>query len=129
VLDESWAWSKDDFQIQYLSEKTIGMILMNIPFISTHIYPIDFLTKQFDLSKHPFYDEIKEHSGDAEKFVKFVQKFMSKFDENYLLIKEWTGLCHDKFMNKLDTHNDLLYMLIDDFQEQDNLIKKNTKIF
>ena len=129
VLDESWAWSKDDFQIQYLSEKTIGIILMNIPFISTHIYPIDFLTKQFDLPKHPFYNEIKEHSGDAEKFVKFVETFMSKFDENYLLIKEWTTMCHDRFINKLDTHNDLLYMLIDDFQEQDNLIKKNTKIF
>ena len=27
VLDESWAWSNDTFQNQYLSEKTIGMVL------------------------------------------------------------------------------------------------------
>lgn len=127
VLDESWAWSNDNFQNQYLSEKTIGMILMNIPFISTHVYPIDFLSKVLDLPKHPFYDEFKTHSGSSELFVEFVKWFMDNFDENYLLIKNWTTTCHNAFIQKLNTTNDLLDMVISDFSEQKSIIKTNTK--
>lgn len=129
VLDESWAWSNDEFQNQYLSEKTIGIVLMNIPFISTHIYPIDFLTKLLDLPPHPFYNEIKHHSGVPHLFVEFVETFMNNFDENYLLIKEWTSECHLKFISKLNSHNDLLDMILDDFKNHNNLIKTNTKLF
>jgi hypothetical protein len=129
VLDESWAWSTEKFQNQYLSEKTIGIVLMNIPFISTHIYPIDFLTKLLDLPPHPFYNEIKQHSGIPHLFVEFVETFMSNFDENYLLIKEWTYQCHQKFVSKLNSNNDLLDMILDDFKNHNDLIKTNTKLF
>jgi hypothetical protein len=129
VLDESWAWSNDEFQNQYLSEKTIGIVLMNIPFISTHIYPIDFLTKLLDLPPHPFYSEIKQHSGMPHLFVDFAETFMSNFDENYLLIKEWTSQCHQKFISKLNSNNDLLDMILDDFKNHNDLIKTNTKLF
>ena len=120
VLDESWAWCDEEFQNQYLSEKTIGIVLMNIPFISTHIYPIDFLTKMLNLSPHPFYDDISKHAGKSKLFVKFVEKFMNNFDENYELIQQWTTECHTKFINKLNTDNDLLDMVIDDFFKQDS---------
>lgn len=129
VLDESWAWSNDEFQNQYLSEKTIGIILMNIPFISTHIYPIDFLTKLLDLPPHPFYNEIKRHSGIPYLFVDFVENFMSNFDSNYESIKNWTSLCHHKFVSKINSNNDLLDMILDDFKNHNDLIKTNTKLF
>ena len=127
ILDESWAWSNDDFKNQYLSEKTIGIILMNIPFISTHIYPIDFLSKILDLPPHPFYNEFKKHSGNSKLFVKFVKTFMDDFDSNYYLIKDWTNICHIKFMQRLNSNNDLLDMILDNFNEQKNIIKSNTK--
>ena len=127
VLDESWAWCDEEFQNQYLSEKTIGIVLMNIPFISTHIYPIDFLTKMLNLSPHPFYDDISKHSGKSKLFVKFVEKFMNNFDENYELIQKWTTECHTKFINKLNADNDLLDMIIDDFFKRNSLIKTNIK--
>jgi hypothetical protein len=127
VLDESWAWCDDDFQNQYLSEKTIGIILMNIPFISTHIYPIDFLTKILDLPIHPFYNDFKNHSGNSTLFVKFVERFMHDFDTNYNLVKEWTSVCHIKFVEKLNKNNDLLNMILDDFLSQKTIIKNNTK--
>jgi hypothetical protein len=127
VLDESWAWSNDTFQNQYLSEKTIGMVLMNVPFISTHIYPIDFLSKILDLPTHPFYNDFKNHSGSSELFVEFVDKFMNDFDNNYLLIKDWTTICHNKFLEKLNMNNDLLDMIISDFSKEKSVIKANTK--
>lgn len=127
ILDESWAWSNDDFQNQYLSEKTIGIILMNLPFISTHSYPIEFLSKILDLPPHPFYSEFKKHSGNSRLFVKFVELFMNDFDSNYNLIKEWTNTCHIKFMEKLNSNNDLLNMVLDEFNEQKSIIKSNTK--
>ena len=129
VLDESWAWSNEEFQNQYLSEKTIGIVLINIPFISTHIYPIDFLTKILDLPPHPFYNEIKKLSGVPHLFVKFVETFMNDFDKNYLLIKKWTSECHLKFVSKINSNNDLLDMLIDDFKSYNQSIKKNTKLY
>jgi hypothetical protein len=127
VLDESWAWSNDEFKNQYLSEKTIGIILMNIPFISTHVYPIDFLSKILDLPPHPFHSDFQKHSGNSKLFVEFVEKFMKDFDSNYDLIKEWTTICHNKFLQKLNTNNDLLDMIVDEFREQKNIIKTNTK--
>jgi hypothetical protein len=127
ILDESWAYSKDDFKNQYFSEKTLGLVLSNIPFISTHSYPIEMLQKVLNVSPHPFYDEFKSHNGSAELFIKFVDKFLNNFDEYYDIVKEWTNECHLAMVNKIESENSMLDMILDDFNSENNIIKTNKK--
>lgn len=125
VLDESWAWCKNEFTSQYLSEKTIGLILAGIPFISTHSYPLTCIQKILNIPPHPFYDDFKSHKGDSFKFVEFVNKFMNNFDYNYELCKIWSDMCRDVFMNKFKTENNLFDILIDNFKTDDILFNKS----
>lgn len=127
ILDESWAHSGENFQNQYFSEKTLGLVLANIPFISTHSYPIEMLQKVLDISEHPFYNDFKLHKGNPELFVKFVDDFLNEFDSNYLKLKEWTNECHLAFLKKLESENSMLDMLIDDFKTENAQIKINKK--
>ncbi len=124
VLDESWAWSKQDFYVQYFSEKTIGLVLSNIPFISTHPYPIIMLQNLLNLPTHPFLKDFDLLKGDAVLFVEFVKKFMENFDDNFVLCKDWTELAHNKLMEKMDSENSLLDMIFNNFE----LPKKINKI-
>lgn len=128
ILDESWAHSKDSFQNQYFSEKTLGLVLANIPFISTHSYPIEMLQKVLNISQHPFYKESKLCNGDYKLFTKFVDNFLKNFDENYKKIKEWTLECHIAFLNKLESENSMLDMILDNFEDENNTIKQNKKL-
>jgi len=112
ILCETWSYSKTDFKSQYLSEKTIGFILSGIPFISTHDYPILMIQKILDVPPHPFLSESSKCKGDAKLFSKFVYNFMKNFDENYLLCKNWSNLAFEKFMNKLNTENSLLDLIL-----------------
>lgn len=128
ILDESWTHSKDSFQNQYFSEKTLGLVLANIPFISTHSYPIEMLQKVLDLPSHPFYDEFKLHKGEPDLFVKFVDTFLKDFDSNYKKIKEWTEVCHTNMVKKIESENSMLDMIFDNF-EQENKLTHQTKKF
>ena len=85
LLDESWAWYSNNFKSQYLSEKTIGYVLANIPFISTHTYPLDILQSMLNLDKHPFYNQIQEVQGDTDKLAEFIKDFVKDFDKNYTI--------------------------------------------
>lgn len=127
VLDESWAYSKEDFRNQYFSEKTLGLVLSNIPFISTHSYPIEMLQKVLNVSPHPFYDDFKSHNGQPELFVKFVDKFLNDFDSNYEIIKEWTFECHTAILNKIESENSMLDMILDDFNSENKIVNNNKK--
>jgi len=118
VLDESWAWQKRDFDTQYISEKTIGLLLSGIPFISTHSYPLILLEKILDCERHPFFDESHLAKGDSKLFVAFVKKFMENFDNNYKLCKEWTDNAHIKFINKIETENSLLDFLVSEIKNK-----------
>lgn len=128
VLDESWAWAEQDFHIQYLSEKTIGLTLCGIPFISTHSYPVILLQKILDIPNHPFLKDFDNHKGNSKLFVEFVKRFMENFDENYKLCKDWMDIAHTKFMEKMESENSLLDLIFDDFKTENNLIKQNKKI-
>jgi len=128
VLDESWAWSNSDFKSQYLSEKTIGLILSGIPFISTHSYPLEVLHKILDIKEHPFMNDFKLHKGNSKLFVKFVQRFMKNFDENYNLCKQWSDDVHTKFISKIESENSLLDLLFNGFKNENNLINANKRI-
>jgi hypothetical protein len=128
VLDESWAWAEHDFHIQYLSEKTIGLTLCGIPFISTHSYPVILLQKILNLPDHPFLKDFDNHKGNSKLFVTFVSKFMENYDENYKLCKEWMDIAHNKFMQIIDTDNSLLDLIIDEFEKENTIIKVNRKL-
>lgn len=128
VLDESWAWANHDFQIQYMSEKTIGLILCGIPFISTHSYPIFILQRILDLPNHPFLKEFDEVKGNSKLFVLFVKRFMENFEDNYNLCKSWTDLAHTKFMEKIESENSLFDLILDDFEKEKNTIKISRRL-
>jgi len=111
ILDESWSWYKGEFTSQYLSEKSFGLILAKIPFISTHSYPLDIIHKILNIEPHPFYKQFVEHRGNAKKFAIFVENFLKDFDYNYELCKCWTNKCHTLLVNKMENENSLLDLL------------------
>jgi hypothetical protein len=108
ILSETLEYYKHDYDSIHITEKTYGLILANIPFISTNIYPIQFLQELLELEKHPFYDEMEYAKGDAILFAEFVNVFMQNFEINHILCKEWTTIAHNKFMNILNTTNSFL---------------------
>ena len=111
ILDESWSWFKGDFTSQYLSEKSYGLILAKIPFISTHSYPLDIIQKILNVSPHPFYNEFVNHKGDAKKFSIFVKDFLENFDYNYDLCKKWIIECHTSLISKMENENSFLEII------------------
>ena len=117
VLSETWDWVPGSLTSNYLSEKTYGLILANIPFISTHTYPLDILQRILDIEKHPFYEESKNSINNPEKFVEFVKKFMENFEINNNLCILWTNKAHDLLINKINNENSLLDMLINNFKK------------
>lgn len=118
ILDESWSWSGVDYTSQYLSEKTWGLILAKIPFISTHTYPLEILSLVLGIPQHPFFDQTRRCQADAQKLSLFVKEFMSDFASNYLLCKEWSDLCYDKLVRRIYTENSLLDLILKSFQAE-----------
>jgi hypothetical protein len=117
ILCESWSWSKNEFTSQYLSEKTFMLILANIPFISTHEYPLIMLEKMFDVPPHPFYKESLRCKTNGKLFANFVKTFMDDFENNYKLCKEWSDLVHTKLMYLIENENSLLDLILSDFKK------------
>jgi hypothetical protein len=113
ICDESWSDNTADFTSQYLSEKTIGLILAKVPFVCTHSYPYDCLDKLIKVRKHPFYEQSKKYQGNVNFFVDFIKEFLSDFDNNLKLCQDWVDECHNIFMERLHKENSMLDMLID----------------
>jgi len=113
ICDESWSDNTADFTSQYLSEKTIGLILAKVPFVCTHSYPYDCLDKLIKVRKHPFYEQSKKYQGNVNFFVNFIKEFLSDFDNNLKLCQDWVDECHNIFMERLHKENSMLDMLIE----------------
>jgi hypothetical protein len=124
ILCESWSWSNREFTSQYLSEKTVGLLLAGIPFISTHEYPLQMIEKMLDVPPHPFYNESKRCKTNGKLFAEFVDKFLQNFDENYKLCKEWSDLVHNKLIYKIENENSLLDLIIDERLKSEFIVKK-----
>lgn len=122
ICDESWSSNVSDYTSQYLSEKTIGLILAKIPFISTHSYAYECLSKLIGIRPHPFFDESKQYQGKPDLFVDFVKKFLENFDENYEKCKVWNEECYNIFINKLYNENSMLDMILDN-----NMVSREVK--
>lgn len=123
ILDETHSGVPCDFSSVYLSEKTIGMVLAGIPFISTHSYPLEILERILDIEPHPFMEDFKNHKGNPDLFVDFVDRFMQNYDENYKLCKEWSNKCNKLFVDKLESENSLLDLMIGGFADSTPIIK------
>ncbi len=123
ILSETWDWKEGDFTSNYLSEKTYGFLLSNIPFISTHQYPLDVLTEILDIHPHPFYNKIKRVNGNPEKFVLFVEEFMKNYETNRQLCVNWSNTAHIKLMSFINNENSFLKSII----HNNFIIERNTK--
>jgi hypothetical protein len=124
VLSETWDWIPGNLTSNYLSEKTYGFILANIPFISTHSYPLEILQKMLNVKPHPFYEESKECNGKPHLFIKFVENFMKNFEINYNLCILWSEICHQKLIEKINNENSLLDLINIDFKKETKIINK-----
>jgi len=124
VLSETWDWVPGNLTSNYLSEKTYGFILANIPFISTHSYPLEILQKILNVKPHPFYEESKECNGKPHLFIKFVENFMKNFEINYNLCILWSEICHQKLIEKINNENSLLDLINIDFKKETKIINK-----
>jgi hypothetical protein len=125
ILCESWSWSGREFTSQYLSEKTFGLLLSGIPFISTHEYPLQMIEKMLDVPPHPFYNESKRCKTNGKLFAQFVDTFLQNFDENYKLCKNWSDMVHSKLMYKMENENSLLDLIIGGSLKQEFVVKKS----
>jgi len=126
ILSETWDWKEGDFTSNYLSEKTYGFLLSNIPFISTHQYPLDIIHKILNVDYHPFYNEIKNVNGNPEKFVLFVKHFMKNYEDNKKLCIIWSDVVHNKLMNIINKENSFLKNIINNnFIIEKTIIHKN----
>lgn len=124
VLCESWSFSKTEPVAQYLSEKTYGLILAEIPFISTHYYPLEIIEKILNVKPHPFYLETKQIRNEKD-FANFVNEFMKDFENNHKLCKDWVELCHQKMVSHIETKNDFLELIINGFQKESIVVSKS----
>lgn len=124
VLSETWDWVPGNLTSNYLSEKTYGFVLANIPFLSTHSYPLDILQKILNIEPHPFYKEAKECNGKPHLFIKFVENFMENFENNHNLCILWSEICHQKLIQKINNENSLLDLINIDFKKETKIINK-----
>jgi hypothetical protein len=125
ILCESWSWGNTEFTSQYLSEKTFGLLLSGIPFISTHEYPLHIIQKMLNVPPHPFYEDSKRCKTNGKLFAQFVDTFLQNFDENYKLCKGWSDLVHNKLMYKIENENSLLDLIINNKLKTEFLVKKS----
>jgi hypothetical protein len=127
ILSETWDWYNGELSSNYLSEKTYGLVLANIPFIATHTYPLDILQLELGVDRYPFYEEVYQSIGDTDKFVLFINKFFENYEYNLLLCKNWVNQCHLNLMDKINKENSFLNN-IEDILQMNNNVTKTKKI-
>jgi hypothetical protein len=124
ILSETWDW-KNNLSSGYLSEKTYGLILANIPFISLHTYPLEMIQEILNIRPHPFYDEADKYRNNEFLFIEFIKEFMNNFENNYKQCKDWTNECNEKLMNLVNNTNSFLDLLQSGNLSISNKINKN----
>jgi len=110
ILSETWDWTSN-ITSGYLSEKTYGLILAGVPFLSIHTYPLEMLEKILDVQPHPFYKDAVKYRNNTRLFVDFINTFMQDFENNYELCKKWTNMCNSKLMYLINNNNSFLDLL------------------
>lgn len=108
LLDESHSDKKEVINPNFLTEKTFGLILANIPFIPTNVNTLKMIYEIIDTDPYPFEDEIREISANPTLINSYIVKFNQEFDERYIKIKNWTESIHNIVMGRLYSENSLL---------------------
>jgi len=108
LLDETHS-NKNNSELNWLTEKTYGIILSKIPFIPTNISTLKMIYKIIpSCTPYPFEKQIVELSANPQKIKEFIISFNNDFDFNYKILNDWIGYLHDKFMFKIYNENSLL---------------------
>ena len=108
LLDETHSYVDDAELPMNLSEKSFILLLANIPFISTHSYPLDLIKIHILDLEYPYYNEIKEVNNNTDKLISFIETLLENFDEMYPKIKEWTDKVHIELQKRIRTENSFL---------------------
>jgi hypothetical protein len=125
IISETWDWVMGDLTSNYLSEKSYGLLLANVPFITIHPYPLEIISKILNIEPHPFYNEIKEIKSNSSKFSNFISDFMLNFDNNYILCKNWVNTAHHSLITQIETKNSLLDLVVS--KNFDNIVYESNK--
>jgi predicted CopG family antitoxin len=112
IVSETWDWVYTNLTSNYLSEKTYGLLLANIPFITIHPYPLEIVSNILNIKPHPFYSKIKNIKSDAVKFSDFIKEFMENYEINYELCKKWVSEAHEKLIEQVNTKNSFLDLVL-----------------
>jgi len=103
IIDETWGVHR--YKVNYLSEKTYGMILAKIPFITTSIYPLDLIKIVIGGSEHPYYDSIKKYERDTTKLSNWIN---SLEDIDIQRCQSWVNEIHQLLFDKIYNNNHFL---------------------
>lgn len=112
LIDETFARNDNNFSHGFLSEKTWIPLLANMPFLSTHTYPLECIEKIFNVGKHPFYDDIKKVQCNVDGIVDFINYFLSDYENNLILLKNYTKSIHDILIHRIRNENSLLEKIL-----------------
>lgn len=117
ILDETMTLQHDYKIPQFLSEKTYILLLANVPFISTHQYPLDVIKKLIIDIDYPYYEEISDFENNEDGFRNFIQKFSENFDTMYPPLIEYTTKVHNALLYKIKNNNSLLENIISEINQ------------
>jgi len=120
LLDESWHGGGVYYRSQYLSEKTIGLVLAGIPFLPVHTYPLDILYGTLGIEKHPFHDRILSCQSSPERLAEFIRDFMESFEINFSRCKEWVESARSQMLSHLRKENSLLDLIHLEFKSENS---------
>lgn len=116
LLDESWGGGGVFYVSQYLSEKTWSAVLSGIPFLPTHIYPVELLSLILDLPTYPALTLVRSGMRDLGAWSKMIQAFMEHFESHYTEIRAWTLEAQRVTQQRVRTENSLLELALGGFQ-------------
>lgn len=103
IIDETWSGLTS--KINYLSEKSYGMILGRIPFITTASYPLDLIKFAIGGEEHPYYQTIKDLESNTTKLC----DWMNSLDETDIEVcQSWVDEISDILHHKIYNNNHIL---------------------
>lgn len=103
IIDETWNVHK--YKINYLSEKTYGMILARIPFVTTSIYPLDLIKYAIGGQPHPYYDTISKLEGNTTELCNWINGMV---EDDLEVIQSWVDDINHILHQKVYNNNHIL---------------------
>ena len=116
INDESWGGMRKLQNVQYLSEKTIGLLLSGIPFIPTNSYALEILEMELDTNPHPLIDRIKLIQGREDDIRDLIVEILNDFDKHYEECKKWSDDVYNIVNNKMNNENSFLDLILSNWK-------------